>query len=144
MVTIRKTRKKDFQAILDLYQQRNDKSTNFIDITQSCLEKYLNKPQIVLITAVEKEKIVGFCLTFDMVLWGYIDTLIITKKHRRKGIGTKIINYLKKFNDDWVSLETAILTYDSEVKVWVTSQGFRGKDYLTWKILKLDETFFQK
>ena len=94
---IRKAKQKDSEKILDLFNQNTeltcDESLNY---NKNHVREFLSSYK-TFICEIDK-KVAGILIT----QWGlkgkfvYIDSLIVNPNYRKKGIATKLLNYLKK------------------------------------------------
>ena len=131
-MTIREIKKEDFDNYLELKKQLFDsemetaKKDSFIKfyiekiIRKEQLEEFskmLKKEDSIFIVAEENKEIIGFLFGFlnyyivndSKRKFGYLDTMVISKKYRGKGVGTKLhqefIEWLKFKKIKWAVLQ---------------------------------------
>ena len=103
---IRKGNKDDLPQVLSLIKELADfeKALNQVSNTVEMLENdgFGDSPVYDLFVAESEKKIIGIAITFFRYsTWKgknlYIEDLVISENYRRKGIGLKIFNEIKKF-----------------------------------------------
>lgn len=109
---IRKVKIEDYNQVIELYAQLDDAErifdSNLIDTHEvpeeqkKKIEKRIKSRKGIFLVAVEDENIVGLIdgYIIDSIYYkekvGYLDHVCVDKKHRNKGIGTKLIEEFTK------------------------------------------------
>lgn len=154
-VTIRQALKKDIKDIVGLLEQVVDYHCEF-DKNYKPFSDYKNMDKNVALLLARRDtkvfvaesdgKIIGYCdggigkapnyTSFKKM--GSIDTLIVNEKHRKKGVGEKLVGALIKWFKEkkikYVELEADTRNV-SGVKFW-NSRGFSGYRFKMRKKLK--------
>lgn len=101
-ILIREAEKIDLQAILNLYAQpdMDDGETISLERAEEIYDKIKRYPYYKVFVAVTEKKIVG---TFELLVMdnlahqgsssAIIEDLVVSEEHRRRGIGSKMINF---------------------------------------------------
>lgn len=124
---IRKSHLSDFLGVHKLISSlRPDIRYDFEEMNFVFL-KALKMSNQFYISAIDNEKVVGFCsLSVKNSLWqngylGHIDELVVDKKYRRKGIGTMLMETAMKLAEEQ---NCKRLELDGDIRV---NAGFFGK-----------------
>jgi len=95
------------------------------------LQALLSSEQPMFV-ALEGDQAVGMILAYDMVIWTYIDTLVVHKDHRGKGIAGQLVAAVQNYKP-WTYMQ---LCHDSELPElgeFAKKSGFIPETGL-WKI----------
>jgi GNAT superfamily N-acetyltransferase len=139
-------RKEDVMEILELYRQFSRGNDIFADFSIGDINKVWNRIEnanIKYFVAKDNGKIIGSCyiciipnLTYNGKSIGYIENVITDEKHRRKGIGKKImemaIKYAKDENCYKVVLQSGINRINAHQ--FYESIGFNGNSKRAYEI----------
>lgn len=135
---------RDLLNVLNLW---NDEIGDIYPITKKGFyQNVINYSQKKVMLAYESDKLVGFIVlkTFsDDYLYEYKDNLFISlffvsKKYRRKGIGSSLLDFAEKNRDgkdliigkDIYNFFPGVPTdFDNLTDVWLEKRGFEGKRY---------------
>ena len=122
---IRKFREEDTVRVMTIWTKGNFEAHSFIDKDYWLLnfnkvkDEYLKKAETYVY--VENEKIKGFISLLDN---GFIGALFVKKEYRRKGIGRKLINFVK---DKYDKLELNVYEKNIDAILFYASLGFVNK-----------------
>ena len=123
-IAIRQADPKDFPALFKLDQKCFPAG---IAYSKTMLKHFMAQPGAECLVAVDENVIVGFILTEENPPLGHVMTLDVAESHRRKGIGTLLLNEsennLRFRGVRTVLLETA-LTNEAGVAFW-QRHGYR-------------------
>jgi ribosomal-protein-alanine N-acetyltransferase len=121
---IRQYDAKDFPALFKLDQKCFPPG---IAYSKTMLKHFIAQPGAECLVAVDEKEIVGFILTEENPPLGHVMTLDVAESHRRKGIGTLLLqeseNNLRFRGVRTMLLETA-LTNEAGVAFW-QRHGYR-------------------
>lgn len=122
---IRKFREEDTVRVMTIWTKGNFEAHSFIDKDYWLLnfnkvkDEYLKKAETYVY--VENEEIKGFISLLDN---GFIGALFVKKEYRRKGIGRKLINFVK---DKYDKLELNVYEKNIDAILFYASLGFVNK-----------------
>jgi ribosomal protein S18 acetylase RimI-like enzyme len=131
---IRNANISDLNSIYSIYKDRNDteehKNCNY---TLSDWSWYIRNG-IVYVYELNNE-LYGFIFGYDMGLWGYIEHIVIDKKHRGLNIGEKLVDYFiqNKF-ENWQQVE---LCHEMDLDDYFQKIGFESNQIITKWVHKL-------
>jgi GNAT superfamily N-acetyltransferase len=122
-MNVRKGTKKDIPQVLDLIKELAE-FENALDQVSNTVERLENdgfgeSPVYDLFVAEDKNKIIGIAITFFRYsTWKgknlYIEDLVVSENFRRKGVGLKIFDEVKKFakNSRCVGISLQVLEWN--------------------------------
>jgi [ribosomal protein S18]-alanine N-acetyltransferase len=123
-IVIRQADSKDFPALFKLDQKCFAPG---IAYSKTMLKHFMAQPGAECLVAVDDKEIAGFILTEENPPLGHVMTLDVAESHRRKGIGTLLLqeseNNLRFRGVRTMLLETA-LTNEAGVAFW-QRHGYR-------------------
>jgi glucosamine-phosphate N-acetyltransferase len=143
MALIRKTLPGDFDDVLVLLGQLWPERTLDADALARVFFKALDCSTRVYLSAVEDERVVGFCsLTITSSLWqqgciGHVDELVVDARFRGSGIGTALLDRAAEEakGRGCTRLELDSAFHRTEAHKFYEQQGFENRAYLFSKPL---------
>ncbi len=122
---IRKFREEDTVKVMTIWTKGNFEAHSFIDKDYWLLnfnkvkDEYLKKAETYVY--VNNDEIKGFISLLDK---NYIGALFVRKEYRRKGIGRKLINFVK---DKYDKLKLQVYEKNVDAMLFYSSLGFVNK-----------------
>ena len=123
-IVIRQSEAKDFPALFRLDQKCFSPG---IAYSKTMLRHFMAQPGAECLVAVDDKEIAGFILTEENPPLGHVMTLDIAESHRRKGIGTLLLNESEnnlRFRGVRTMLLETALTNEAGVAFW-QRHGYR-------------------
>lgn len=132
---IRKAKKADLVQIVKLYN--SDKTMKGFDSSVSLysaenIKEYMGNKHNLFLVCEYNGKIIGACLIEIHADYLFLHTVIISKKHREKGIGTKFMDRVKKECIDRKLRSIELFTEKSNyaMQLLLDKQDYlKGKEY---------------
>lgn len=137
---IRRATKEDAEDIQLLYDtERNEENIIGIGYSPTDWVKYTDVQQIVLLVHESEGIIDGVLLGYDQFDWGYIETLIVRRSVRNRGLGGSLIESFSKCGEGrWIAVEVVTSPDDDEVNEFMSKRGFLQKDPALWCVKYLN------
>lgn len=136
MISIRDAAAADGTALQSLYDyHKNEDEIIGLTYHDADWSVYLGHPHVFLRVAVKDDTVVGFLHGYDMVDWGYIETLIVSKEVRNLGAGRMLLAAFETWGSkSWVASELCTSLTDTKINDYVGRQGYEdyGKSY--WRV----------
>ena len=123
------------KPLVKLHEYHNCKSKHFYGryprITfEERIEEYrknakLGEYRIELLTGVETNNIIGFCIAYSKKVSGKIEVLFIDEKYRRNGLGVKLMSSaLEWFGENHINEIELTVVYGNEAVSFYEKLGF--------------------
>lgn len=143
MTRIRKCTAADFENVVALLGQLWPGTPLDLGALRSTFERSLASSCQLYLCAESGQKLVGFgSLIMKSTLWnvasvGYVDEMVVDEDHRRRGIGSQILDHLTTWARDHgcnrIELDSAF--HRKEAHVFYERRGFQSYAYLYSKSL---------
>jgi ribosomal protein S18 acetylase RimI-like enzyme len=133
---VRRATAVDANRIQELYaNHRNSAVVLGLTYESSDWRLYLGAPHVSLLVAEDCGLIQGFLLGYDLVNWGYVETLVVDNETRRQGIGSSLLEAFERVGlGRWVAVELCLDPNDRNLADWVSRQGFVKPDLVEWRV----------
>jgi ribosomal protein S18 acetylase RimI-like enzyme len=145
----------DLDQIVDIFNtSRNDPRDGMeVEYRKHDFAAYLDATHCLLVVAYEPaiigasgldyeflatERILGFCLAYDLVTWGFVDILCVRPEARKMGIGSELLHWIEDLYDHrWGAIELCYNGYDPQLHQFVRKHGYGEPEDLVWVSKKL-------
>lgn len=89
--------------------------------------------QVIFTAARCDGKIVGFCLAYNLVIWCYVDILVVHGDYRKMGIARELLRRLEA-HKDWRAVEFCHMAESKELAGFAEAAGYKvnGNGW-TWR-----------
>lgn len=96
-------------------------------VTPQNLSSFLNRPHIGVTVAEHRDKVCGYVLYELLTNRIYLRDVRVAQPHRRKGLGTKMVGYLKdKLVGNRKRIEAFVSDQHTDAHLFLRAQGFLG------------------
>lgn len=133
VIDIQKAKPRHAADLADLYLNHTFKGANGpLLYDEEDFRRIIEAPHVRAVVAEAQGRAVGVALAFDMVIWGYIDLLVVHKDWRIHGLGKKLVEEIP--TDGWWALELCHLAELEGLGKMAERIGFQacGKSW-TWR-----------
>ncbi len=132
---IRKSKTKDIDQLVKLYN--SDKTMKGFDsyvslYSKENIKEYATNKHNLLLVCEYKDKVVGACLIEIHADYLFLHTIIVSKRHRRKGVGEMFMNRVKQecVNRNLRSIELFTEKANNGMQSLLSKQNYlKGKEY---------------
>jgi ribosomal protein S18 acetylase RimI-like enzyme len=130
---IRYAKSRDLSEIYTLYLNHRNEPSYSHDYDFTDFRRYVKSLKVDLIVADINDKIVGYILCYDHDNWGYIDSICVDPKHRKRGVGRLLVSKLFKFKKRWVCIEACYDQKDLGMAKFLETNSFKSKPQMIYK-----------
>lgn len=126
VITTRKAEIYDIPGIYQVYTNGANVTIYNEPIEYSKIDfiDYIDDNRSILLVCDDGREIIGFLLAFDMLSWCYVDILIVDRQNQRKGVASRLIDYLLRIgNKNWETIEMCYYV-DQNIEVFFEKAGF--------------------
>lgn len=123
---VRQAKPDDAEAVLNLYRfAAIPGSTGCLVYEAEHFRKFAEAPQARFYVAEADGRIVGFILGYDLVVWAYIDMIVVSEDWRRKGVAGAMLGVLEmEPGDKWRTIEMCHMADAQMLKDFADRSGF--------------------
>lgn len=133
---VRQAKPEDAAAVHQLYRfAAIPGSTGCLVFEPDHFRKFAEAPQARFYVAEAGDRIVGFVLAYDLVVWAYVDMIVVSEDWRRKGVAGAMLGVLEMDSGDkWRTIEMCHMADAHMLKDFADRSGYKtnGGDW-TWR-----------
>lgn len=138
-VLIRPARREDARAIQGVYASGVLEGRFPVDYDASDWLAYAGVPHVKLLVAEFAGRIVGMCLGYDLVRWGYLDVLVVDPRCRSRKVGSGLYDaFMAVGRGRWSTAEASVDPREVTLKNFIRKRrGIKSGGTAEWLIQDL-------